>query len=243
MTIDNLVYTIGKDENTGEPIYGKLSPNLLITGGTATGKTTIICNIVEELISKNSPKELQLIIVDTKGCCLDQFYNAPHLAQPATKDIVSFKEVLDYLTKEVNARYELLKKSKCKSAQNYNQKHPDKMPPIIVVIDEIADIMISIDSIESELVRFFQRYQRASDVHFIIGATTSGTPEKWLTPLMMSCLGMNKIILYSYYAPKTHKMLFPDIYDKLVLNDPGERKGYYFDEYAIEKLKKFKFEL
>lgn len=241
MKNNSLVYTIGKEIETGNPLYGELTPNLLIAGGTWTGKTTITCNIVEELLSKNTPEELQLIIVDTKACCLDQFYDAPHLIRPATKDIQSFSEVLNFLTNEVDTRYRLLKKNKCKSAQDYNQKYPNQMPPILVVIDEIADIMICINDIEAKLIRFFQRYQRASNVHFIIGATTSGNPEKWLTPLMMSCLGANSIILYSYYADYKQKILFPNICNELNLDDPGKRQGYYYNEYADKRLKKFSF--
>ena len=114
------------------------------------------------------------------------------------------------------------------------------MPSIVVVIDEIADIMISNkpEVMEPQFVRFFQAYQRVSDVHFIIGSTTSGNFSKWLTPLMVSHLGMNKIMLR---VDKDDYKIFPDIKDKLVFDDSDGRVVYYINAYSKETLKKFRF--
>lgn len=224
-------FAIGKDANTGEVINGELTPNLLIMGGTSGGKTMIASNIISELASKYSPEELKLILVDTKTVCFAVFDDLPHLMWSVVKDVKEFPGVLDFLVEEVGARYELLRNAKCNSARKYNQKYPNKMPPILVVIDEIADIMIANDGMEAKLIRFFQAYQRASDVHFIINATTSGNFTKWLTPLMMSHLGANKILLRPSRDDSYN--VLPELKDKLRFDDVGE--GYYFKDGDLRK--------
>lgn len=240
--MERLNFTIGKGTDTNENTRGELTPNLLIMGGTASGKTTIISNIINELTSKNNPNELQMILVDTNTVSFSPFSNLPHLIQPVIKDAKTFPDILEYLVKEVDARYELLKNTKCNSAQKYNQKYPNKMPPIIVVIDEITDIMIANKGLEVQFVRFFQAYQRASDVHFIIGVTTSGDYTKWLSSLMLSCLGANKILLCP--SNKDSYKVFPDLKDKLSFADLNERLGYYFSygnltKFLFDELKPF----
>lgn len=224
------------------PTSIKLTPNLLIVGDCGQGKTTILSHILKDVTTRHTSDELKLILVSTNPCELESFENLPHLMRPKITDPKAVLALLDDLVKEAEARYELLRNSKCKSAEKYNQKHPGEMPTIVVAIDEIADIFIANKGIEAQFVRFFQRYQRASNIQFIIGATTSGTPEKWLTPEMLACLSMNKILL-PIYSPEKYK-LFPEI-DTSRLDysyiDDNVRCAYYFNEYADERLVKFEF--
>lgn len=221
----------------------KLTPNLLIVGDCGQGKTTILSHILKDIATRHTPDELKLILVSTNPCELEAFENLPHLMLPKITEPKAAPALLDDLVKEAEARYDLLRNSKYKSAEKYNQMHPGEMPTIVVAIDEIADIFIANNGIEARFVRFFQRYQRSSSIQFIIGATTSGTPEKWLTPEMLACLSMNKILL-PIYSPEKYK-LFPEI-DASRLNysyiDDNARRAYYFNEYADEKLKAFEFE-
>lgn len=230
--MSNLAYIIGKDPDTNEPVIGNLTPNVLILGDSIDNKATLTNSIVREITSNNTPEELQFILVDTKTSSLSKFQSLPHLTQPIVNDPEAFPEILDSLIEEVDRRYDLLIKAKCKSIQKYNLKHPDIIPSIVVVIDELADIMLLNDPAKMEplFVRFFQRYQRASDVHFIINATTEGDFTKWLTGLMRSNLGMNMILLKP--SQEDTYNVFPGLEGKLNFTD---EIGYYSNEIVLKK--------
>lgn len=234
--MNNLSFTIGKDLKTNHLVYASLIPNLLILGGTASSKTAITNHIIQELTSNYSPDELQLILVGTNAVSFSPFHDLPHLIKPIINDSKSFPDVLKYLKKLVDERRDILIKSKCNSAKKYNAKHPNEMPPIVMIIDEITDVLSLNDKIESELIRFFQAYQRATSVYIILNATTS----KNLSSLMIANLGMNKILLQP--SKEDNYKVFPELKDQLEFTDPNGRIGYYFNAFSKNQLQKFTLE-
>ena len=228
--------------NTSCVISINLHSNLLITGGTGQGKTTILSHILKDLISNNTPNELSLFLVSTNPVSLLPFQKLPHLRQAIINDPKAFPALLDSLIEEAKARRKLLKESKINSASEYNEKYPGKMPSILVAIDEIADIIVANDNIPSRLAQFFEDYQSDTDIHFIIGITTSGNYSKWLAPELLPYLSVNKILL-APTNPWAYK-IFPEINASEMdfsFIDWNRRRAYYYDESAKEKLTSFEF--
>ena len=233
--MNNLSFTIGKDPKTNQLVYASLIPNLLILSDVFSDRIIITNHIIQELTSNYSPDELQLILVGTDTVSFSSFHDLPHLIKPIINDSKSFPTILDYLKKSVDERRDILINAKCNSAKKYNAKHPNEMPSIIMVIDEIADILSLNDKIESELIRFFQAYQRATSVHIILNATAS----KNLSSLMIANLGMNKILLQP--SNEDSYKIFPELKDRLEFTNPSDKIGYYFNAFSKNQLQKFTF--
>jgi S-DNA-T family DNA segregation ATPase FtsK/SpoIIIE len=166
-------FPVGRKIN-GEAYFADLAkmPHLLIAGTTGSGKSIFIHNILISFLMKNSPDTLNLILIDPKRVELITYSDLPHLIMDPIIDVKKTLAVFNWLIEEMEERYKLLQESKSRDINSYNQKQiikKDKlMPRIVLVIDELADLMITFGAnIESMIIRLTQM-ARATGIHLIL---------------------------------------------------------------------------
>ncbi|MBC3888918.1 DNA translocase FtsK [Acetobacterium paludosum] len=168
-----LTFALGKTL-TGESIIGDIGkmPHVLIAGATGSGKSVCINSIITSLIFKSSPAEVRFIMIDPKMVELSQYNAIPHLLIPVVTDPKKAAYALNWGLKEMTERYMLFKDSGVRDIEGYNElieKSGDKkLPRIVIVIDELADLMItSPKEVENAICRIAQ-LARACGIHLII---------------------------------------------------------------------------
>lgn len=171
-----LTFALGKDINGNYRVCDIESmPHLLIAGSTGSGKSVCLNVLLISLLYKCSPDELRLILVDPKRVEFSMFNNLPHLLIP---EVISNSEkainALNYLIKEMERRYELFEELYVKKLEEYNQTEEvmrgerEKLPYIVMIIDEMNDLMSSNKKeIEDRVVRIAQK-ARAAGIHLIL---------------------------------------------------------------------------
>ncbi|TRZ81103.1 DNA translocase FtsK [bacterium] len=178
-----LTIPLGKNVS-GDAVYDNLArmPHLLIAGATGTGKSVAIHNILISFLYQNSPRTLKLILIDPKRVELTAYNGVPHLLTPVIVDAQRAINSLKWAISEMERRYELLSKIGARDILSYNekiskltkqQKENDAdnhkiLPFIVIVIDELADIMMSYGrETEAAIVRLAQM-ARAVGIHLIL---------------------------------------------------------------------------
>ncbi|MBA7680631.1 hypothetical protein ES703_88952 [subsurface metagenome] len=156
----------------GEAIAADLSrmPHLLIAGATGSGKTVCLNSIICCLLLHNSPDEAKLIMVDPKRVELTPFNSIPHLATPVIVDTNKALGTLRWLNQEMDKRYQKLAAAGARNIADYNRnKHgPERLPYLILIIDELADLMMAgFDEVEHILCRLAQ-LARATGIHLVV---------------------------------------------------------------------------
>ncbi len=143
-------------------------PHLLVAGATGSGKSVCLNTIVSCLISENSPSQLRLLLIDPKRVELTPFNGIPHLLTPVIVETGQVVPLLKALINEMLKRYKHMEQSGVRNISAYNSKSKEKMPYLVVVIDELADLMMN-SSVEAEqsLCRLAQ-LGRATGIHLII---------------------------------------------------------------------------
>ena len=170
----NLLVGLGVNidgENTYYDI-GKM-PHGLIAGSTGSGKSVCINTILMSLLYKNSPEDLKLMLVDPKRVELINYNDLPHLVTPVITDAKIASKGLKWAVEEMDKRYTMFSEYRAKDIKSYNEKiqgHPSikKMPYIVIVIDELADLMITCtQDVEDSIQRLTQK-ARACGIHLLI---------------------------------------------------------------------------
>jgi DNA segregation ATPase FtsK/SpoIIIE, S-DNA-T family len=179
----HLPLAIGKDIS-GTPIVSDLTamPHLLIAGATGSGKTVCINSIIMSLLYARTPDELKLIMVDPKKVEMAAFHRLPHLICPVITDAAKTAMALAWLLKEMEDRYDYCARAGVRNIQSYNSRKPassgeesgdtggipDKMPYIVLMIDELADLMlVAAKEIETSIARL-AHLSRAVGIHLIL---------------------------------------------------------------------------
>jgi DNA segregation ATPase FtsK/SpoIIIE, S-DNA-T family len=166
----NLSMAIGKDVS-GKPWLADLGkmPHLLIAGATGSGKTVGINSIIISLLYQNQPDDLKFIMVDPKRVELPQYNNIPHLLCPVITDVKKTVNALRWAVKEMERRLQVLSNANKRNIDAYNATGPkEKMPYLIIVVDELADLMSSAGpEIEAAVVRLAQM-ARAVGIHLVL---------------------------------------------------------------------------
>lgn len=173
---NNLFMALGKDVS-GKPIFAQLDkmPHLLIAGATGSGKSVCVNSIIVSLIYQNSPDELKFILVDPKRVELPLYNGIPYLLTPVITDVKKTIGSLKWAISEMERRFELLAKFGNRNIASYNQTHGDKLPYIVIIIDELADLMASAASdMEAGIVRLAQM-ARAVGIHLILATQRPST--------------------------------------------------------------------
>jgi S-DNA-T family DNA segregation ATPase FtsK/SpoIIIE len=166
-----LCVSLGKDV-AGVNRYADLTkmPHLLIAGATNSGKSIGLATLITSLLMRNTPKDLRLVMIDPKRVELTLFDQIPHLLCPVIKDVKEAPGVLRAVWREMDRRYDLLSEKGVRNIDGWNAEasYNDKMPYIVVIIDELADLMIQAKAeVETSIVRLAQ-LARAVGIHLVI---------------------------------------------------------------------------
>lgn len=162
---------------SGEPIASDLTglPHLLIAGTTGSGKSVCVNSILCCLLLNNSPANLRLIMVDPKRVELTGYNGIPHLLSPVITDTEKVVGALQWVQREMDARYHRFSQVGSRNISEYNHSQPDKFPYMVVVIDELADLMMMApDETERALTRLAQ-LARATGIHLILATQRPST--------------------------------------------------------------------
>ena len=172
-----LTLCLGKDI-VGNPVVAELGkmPHLLIAGATGSGKSVALNAMICSLLYKSTPDDVRLIIVDPKRIELAIYDGIPHLITPVVTDSKKATHALFWAVREMERRYELLSEVQARNINQYNTKigkasgesAPEKLPFIVIVIDELADLMmVASRDVEVALTRIAQM-ARAAGIHLIL---------------------------------------------------------------------------
>lgn len=143
-------------------------PHLLIAGATGSGKSVCVNGIVACLLSSNTPDQLRLLMVDPKRVELTGYNGIPHLLTPVIVDLDKVVGTLQWVTREMDSRYRRFAEAGCRNISDYNKKNDEKIPFIVVIIDELADLMMMApDETERTVCRLAQM-ARATGIHLVI---------------------------------------------------------------------------
>ncbi len=164
-----LPIALGEDTG-GSPVVSDLTalPHLLIAGATGSGKSVCINAVIASMLLTNRPDRLRMIMVDPKRVELTPFNGIPNLVLPVIVDADKVLDVLKGVQNEMLRRYKLLEEAGARNLNTYNSKSKEPMPYLVVIIDELADLMMTAAfEVEQALVRLAQ-LGRATGIHLIL---------------------------------------------------------------------------
>ena len=178
---------LGKDA-AGEPLIADLTkmPHMLIAGTTGSGKSVCMNAIIMSFLYTRKPNELKLVLVDPKMVEMSQFKDIPHLMCPVITEMAKAAAILEWACKKMDERYELLAEAGVRDIAGYNNlewlelrermnphtpeeeaRIPRKLPYMVFVIDELADMMLTNKDVEGSIIRIAQK-ARAVGIHLIL---------------------------------------------------------------------------
>lgn len=166
-----LTLALGKDI-VGHPFVTDLAklPHLLIAGTTGSGKSVGINAMILSLLYRNSPDELKFVMIDPKMLEFSIYNDIPHLLTPVITESKKAITALNAMVKEMERRYKLMAKMRVKNIESFNKKvsKEERLPYIVIIIDELADLMMtSGKDVEYAIARLAQM-ARASGIHLIV---------------------------------------------------------------------------
>jgi S-DNA-T family DNA segregation ATPase FtsK/SpoIIIE len=197
---------LGKDSE-GRPLIHDLAdmPHLLVAGRTGTGKSVCLNSIILSMLLTRSPDECKLIMLDPKQVELADYGRLPHLMHPVVTDNKKAEAILSWAVDKMEERYEILRRARVRNIASYNelkyaeilrrvrpidddeqQRVPERMPYIVVVVDEVGDLMMAMKKeVEGHIIRLAQK-SRAAGIHLIL--TTQRPTVDVITGLIKSNL-------------------------------------------------------
>lgn len=186
---DRFSIPLGVDSFGGTHSFDiRKQPHMLVAGQTGSGKSVFLNTIIASLILKNMPYELKLLLVDPKQVEFAQFETLPHLLEPIAVDTESAFNVVDVAVEEMEERFSRLKALRVRNIESYNSKvsDRDKLPYIVLIVDEFADLMMmgtpsERKAVEGKIVRIAQK-ARAVGIHLILA--TQKPLQKVVTSLI-----------------------------------------------------------
>ena len=171
----------------GKDIMGKVrwmeinsTPHLLVAGATGSGKSVCMNCIIASILMRARPDQVKLVMVDPKKVELSMYNGIPHLLAPVVTDPKKASIALKNIVAEMEKRYDILEHTKNKNIKGYNEfceTHPEyqKMPYIVVIIDELADLMlVAAKEVEDSIMRITQM-ARAAGIHLIVATQRPST--------------------------------------------------------------------
>ena len=160
---------IGKDISGNiEVIDLSKTPHLLVAGTTGSGKSVFINTLLTSILYKFSPDELRLILIDPKMLELSVYNDIAHLLTPVVTEPKKAIIALKWVCKEMERRYSLMNEEGTRSLEGYNQKSVEKLPFIVVFIDEMADLMMTAGKEVEHYVQRLAQMARACGIHLVM---------------------------------------------------------------------------
>ena len=161
---------LGKDI-AGKPVITDLAkmPHLLVAGTTGSGKSVCVNTLISSILFSRKPEEVKLLLIDPKMVELSIYNGIPHLMAPVVTDMKKAAAVLRWAVREMEARYKAFAASGKRDIKSYNEARPKAaMPLIVLIIDELADLMMTApDDIEESISRLAQM-ARAAGIHMVL---------------------------------------------------------------------------
>ncbi|MGC9109062.1 MAG: DNA translocase FtsK 4TM domain-containing protein [Caldimicrobium sp.] len=164
-----LTFALGKDLS-GKPVVADLRkmPHLLIAGSTGSGKSIFIHSIILSIIYKSTPREVRFLMIDPKRIELSVYDGIPYLLHPVVLEPKMATRALRWAVSEMERRYSLFEELSVRNLESYNEEFEEKLPYIVIIIDELADLMVvSSKEVETLLTRLAQM-ARAAGIHLIV---------------------------------------------------------------------------
>ena len=183
-----LPLALGEDV-TGKALVADLAqmPHLLIAGVTGSGKSVCINAVISSLVYRYAPEQLRLLLIDPKMVELGGYNVLPHLRHPVVTDNDDAATVLRWLVYEMERRYEWLSANGCRNLREYNRRvsrgamvtapqsqgggeiaEPDLLPYVVLVIDELADLMMTVQSEVERPLAYLAQKARATGIHLVV---------------------------------------------------------------------------
>ena len=154
----------------GRPVVANLArmPHLLIAGATGAGKSVAINAFIASILFKATPDQVRLLMIDPKRIELSVYDDIPHLLHPVVVEAKMASRALLWAVREMERRYKLLEERRVKSFTTYNQVAEEKLPYIVIIVDELADLMmVASKDVETSIARLAQM-ARAAGMHIIL---------------------------------------------------------------------------
>jgi len=164
-----LTIALGLDV-VGNLAMGNLAkmPHLLIAGATGAGKSVGINTIIASILYNATPDEVRFLMIDPKRIELSGYEGIPHLLHPVVVDPKLASRALNWAVREMERRYRVLEEAKVKSFDSYNETAEEKLPYIVIIVDELADLMmVASKDVEAAIARLAQM-ARAAGIHLIL---------------------------------------------------------------------------
>ncbi|MDP8974732.1 MAG: DNA translocase FtsK [Actinomycetota bacterium] len=160
---------LGKDIS-GRAVFFDLAemPHLLVAGTTGSGKSVMLNGLLTSLLLTTDPRQVKMVLVDPKRVELSQFARVPHLITPVVTDVKKAANALSWAVSEMERRYEVLERVGVRSLDGYNDRTEKQMPYVVIVIDELADLMMTAAAkVEDAVIRLAQK-ARAVGIHLVV---------------------------------------------------------------------------
>lgn len=154
----------------GRPVVANLArmPHLLIAGATGAGKSVAINAFIASILFKATPADVRLLMIDPKRIELSMYDDIPHLLHPVVVEAKMASRALLWAVREMERRYRLLEERRVKSFASYNNVAEEKLPYIVIIVDELADLMmVASKDVETSIARLAQM-ARAAGMHIIL---------------------------------------------------------------------------
>lgn len=166
---NNLTIALGRDVSGASWCYDiTRMPHLLVAGATNSGKSVCLNSIVVSLLYQNNPEDLRFIMVDPKRVELTVYDGIPHLLTPVITNVPKTINALRWCLNEMDRRFEVLQNFKKRNIQAYNAVAKERMPYIVFIVDELADLMVAAGrDIEASVIRLAQM-ARAVGIHLVL---------------------------------------------------------------------------
>ena len=254
---NKLVVPLGKDVN-GQVIYAELNkmPHLLIAGATGSGKSVCVNTIISSILMRAKPNEVKLILVDPKKVELSNYNGVPHLLAPVVTDPKKAAATLRETVSEMERRYDLFAGANVRKIETYNQyvekknqendaEHQlEKLPYIVVILDEVADLMMVASKDVEDCIMRIAQLARAAGIHLIVatqrpstdiitGVIKANIPSRIAFAVsssidsrtILDCTGAEKLL------GKGDMLFLP-----MGLNSPIRVQGAYVDDSEVEAI-------
>jgi S-DNA-T family DNA segregation ATPase FtsK/SpoIIIE len=174
----SLTIALGRDVG-GKPMAADLAtmPHLLIGGTTGSGKSVCLAALTTCLVFNNRPDELRLIMIDPKMVELIRFNGLPHLLGHVEVELERIIGVLRWVTREMDRRYKLMEEAQARNILVYNQikKKKDRLPYMVVLIDELAELMTEYHDETEHLLTRLAQMARATGIHLVVATQRPST--------------------------------------------------------------------